>query len=110
MTRLTVPNTNDVTMTVTAPLKHLCPFVDEIDDGTIEITWAVDGATFELHALADYLRGFKDSRLSHEEITDAIRHDLSCVPGVQLVSAVSTWTTAGMEVTCSTSPTLVGQP
>lgn len=109
MSSLTVESAADVTMTVTAPVQHLCPFVDEVDDGTVTISWRVDGATFELHALAEYLRGYKDARLSHEDITDRIRHDLSAPPGVELLTVESTWTTAGVEVTCSTSPTPVGQ-
>jgi NADPH-dependent 7-cyano-7-deazaguanine reductase QueF len=100
----------DVTMTVTAPVRHLCPFVNEVDEGFITITWRVDGATLELHSLADYLREFKDSELSHEAFTDRVSHDLSLIAGVDLVTVQTTWTTAGMEVKCSTSPTLVGQP
>lgn len=106
---LTVPCDGNVTMTATAPLRHLCPHVDEIDNGHIAITWNIDGRTLELHALADYLRSWKDARLSHEEITDRIGHDISAVDGVELVSVVTTWHTAGMEVRCSTSPTPVDQ-
>ena len=105
----TVPCDADVTMTAAGDLMHLCPFVDEVDRGRITITWQTFGQTFELHALADYLRGFKDSAISHEQITDRIRHDLATVDGLALVSVGTTWETAGMEVRCSTSPTLVGQ-
>lgn len=105
-----VPCNNSVTTTVTGPLRHLCPHVDEVDNGNVTITWRVDGCTLELHALVDYLRGWKDTRLSHEEITDRIGHDLSVVGGVELVSVVTTWRTAGMEVRCSTSPTPVDLP
>lgn len=105
----TVPCDSDVAMTATAPLRHLCPHVDEINNGDITITWHVDGRTLELHALADYLRSWKDAQLSHEEITDRIGHDISAVDGVKLVSVVTTWDTAGMEVRCSTSPTLADQ-
>lgn len=98
----------DVTMTAGIAVAHLCPFKDEVDNGWVTITWRCDGATLELHALADYLRGFKDARLSHEEVTDRIRHDLAATPGVELVSVETTWGTAGMEVKCVTTPTPAG--
>jgi NADPH-dependent 7-cyano-7-deazaguanine reductase QueF len=106
----TVADTSDVTVTVAGSLDHQCPHVDEADHGTIAISWRVNGQTYELHSLADYLRRFKDSRISHEQITDLIRHDLSTVDGIDLLSVETNWTTAGMEVQCSTSPTLVGRP
>lgn len=102
----TVTCDSDVTMTVTAPLTHLCPHVDEVDNGTITLTWRVNGYTLELHSLREYLNGFKYAEVSHEEITDLIRHEMSVTPGVEVVSVETTWDTAGMEVKCSTSPTL----
>lgn len=107
---LTVEDSSDVTVSVKADLQHLCPHVEEIDFGTVTITWRVNGQTYEMHSLAEYLRGFKDSRLSHEQITDCIRHDLSTVDGIELVSVETTWDTAGMEVRCYTSPTPVDLP
>lgn len=100
---LTVKDSSDVVVSIKADLRHLCPHVEEIDYGTVEITWRVDGSTYELHSLAEYLRGFKDSEISHEQITDRIRHDLSVNEGIELVSVETTWGTAGMEVRCSTS-------
>lgn len=105
---LTMPDRSDVTMTVTGPLVHMCPVVDEVDEGTITIAWRVKGETYELHSLAEYLRGWAGSHLAHEQITDRIRHDLSVVVGIELVSVETTWLTAGMEVSCSTSPTVAG--
>jgi NADPH-dependent 7-cyano-7-deazaguanine reductase QueF len=99
----------DVQVTATADLQHLCPFVDEVDHGTITIAWHCNGATLELHSLREYLDGFKDSELSHEALTDLIRHDLSVIARIDLISVTTTWQTAGMEVTCSTSPTPVGR-
>lgn len=93
-----------VDMQVTAPLRHLCPFVDEVDDGTVTVRWSTRGGTFELHALAGYFAGWADSTLSHEEITDRILTDLQALR-VEVLEVVTTWTTAGMEVRCSTSPT-----
>lgn len=104
-TPTTVPCDNDVAVTVTSPLRHRCPFVDEVDDGTVTITWEPLGSTYELHSLAEYLHGFKDSEISHEAISDRIRHDLSAHLDIHVVSVETTWMTAGMEVSCSTLPT-----
>lgn len=101
----TVPDISDVVVTVRAELVHRCPHVDEIDHGTIAITWCPEGRTFELHSLADYLSRWKDAALSHEQITDRIRADLSLADCLTVLSVETTWTTAGMEVTCATSPT-----
>jgi NADPH-dependent 7-cyano-7-deazaguanine reductase QueF len=100
----------DVDVTVTADLQHLCPFVDEVDRGSITISWRCNGETLELHSLREYLDGFKDSELPHEALTDLIRHDLSVMARIDLISVTTTWQTAGMGVTCSTSPIRVGQP
>jgi NADPH-dependent 7-cyano-7-deazaguanine reductase QueF len=104
-----VPATADVRVTATSPIQHLCPFVDEVDNGTITITWRTNGATFELHSLRKYISGFKVSEISHEALTDLIRHDLSTERGISLISVESSWTTADMEVQCFTSPILAGR-
>jgi len=103
-----VPTSADVRMAVTAEVQHLCPFVDEVDNGTVTVTWRTNGATFELHSLREYLSGFKDSEIAHEMLTDRIRHDLSVTQGVHLLSVESTWDTAGMEVRCGTWQTRAG--
>lgn len=103
-----VPDPSDVTMTATGQLMHLCPHKDEVDTGTVTITWRVGGSTFELHTLRQYLSGFRHSTLSHEQITDRIRHDLS-VEGLDLISVETNWVTADMEVLCSTSPIPAGK-
>lgn len=101
-----VPDSSDVTITVTSPLRHLCPHKDEVDNGTITVIWRCNGATFELHSLRELYKGFKGSAISHEQLTDRIRHDLSTAsPLIDVISVSTWWTTAGMEVTCSTSPT-----
>lgn len=105
----TVPCDRDVTVTTTAPLIHLCPHRDEEDRGTITITWACDGQTFELHSLTEYLGTWANARVSHEDITDRIRHDLSTYDGIVIESVLTTWRTAGMEVRCSTPPTRADQ-
>ena len=104
----TVEDASDVTSAVTGDLRHRCPHVEEIDRGRVTITWRVAGRTYELHSLREYLAGFADARLSHEEVTDRIRHDLSVADGIELVSVETTWLTAGLEVSCSTSPILAG--
>lgn len=100
----TIPTEDQVTVTATGDLVHQCPVVDEVDHGRVTITWNTNDATLELHGLAEYLRGFKDARLSHEEITDQIRRDLSQITGINLVEVETTWHTAGLEVTCTTPP------
>lgn len=104
----TVPCDNAVAVTITSPLRHLCPFVNEVDYGTVTVTWQTIGATYELHSLAEYLRGFKDSEMSHESITDRIRHDLAACSDLDVVSVETTWTTAGMGVSCSSTPIPAG--
>lgn len=106
----TVPCVSDVTMRVNARLIHLCPFKDEVDNGHVVVTWRVNGQTLELHALAQYLNAWAAVTISHEEITDRIRHDLATVDGLTDVSVETFWDTAGMDVTCSTSPTLAVTP
>lgn len=105
---LTMPVDSEVTMTIEGDLTHLCPVVDEVDRGRVSITWRTQGETFELHMLAGYLAAWKDSHLSHEQITDRIRDDLFEVAGIELVSVETTWLTAGLEVSCSTSPIPAG--
>lgn len=95
----------DVTMRVAGTLEHLCPYRDERDVGTVEITYRADGKTLELHALRAWLSSFAQSRLSHEELTDHIAHRLGTEHGIHLTSVVTRWVTGGMEVECSTSPT-----
>lgn len=98
MTLQTVYCDSDVTITVAGTLTHLCPFVDETDLGTFTVSWRPDGRTFELHSLAAYLGAFTDARLSHESITDRIRHDLASTPGIAAVRVDTTWTTGALDV------------
>jgi NADPH-dependent 7-cyano-7-deazaguanine reductase QueF len=98
----TVGCDSDVRVTITGPIGHLCPYRDETDHGTIDITWTVAGQTLELHSLAAYLRGWADARLAHEQLTDLIRHDLATMPGITRVTVSTAWQTAGMRVHVST--------
>lgn len=98
-TGLTVSTMADVTMSITAPLSHRCPFVDEVDVGTAEVSWRCNGQTLELHALRTWLDQWAPCDVSHEEITDVLFNNLSSIPGIADVTIVTHWTTAGMSVT-----------
>lgn len=100
-----VDEPGDVEVTATGPLIHLCPHRDEEDLGRVTVRWHCHGSTFELHALAEYLGGWEQTELSHELLTDRIAFDLGNLHGVRLLEVTTTWTTAGLEVSCSTSPT-----
>ena len=109
MTSLTTPIEAAVRMETTASIQHMCPFVHEVDNGTITVAWETDGWTFELHSLRAYLNSFQDREISHEDLTAEVEAELSGHYGIEAVSVSTTWRTAGMEVLCSTSPILVGQ-
>ena len=85
-------------MTISGDLVHRCPFRDEEDRGAVTITWDVDGATLELHALADYLRTFTNQLVSHEDLTGRIHTDITRT-GLRGVTVTTTWRTAGLDVT-----------
>lgn len=105
--QLTVECGARTTVTATYPLAHLCPFVDEVDTGTVNIVWTTDGSTFELHALGAWLTGFAEKRFTHEELTAMIAAVLWNQPGIGPVTVVTHWTTAGagVVVSCSSSET-----
>jgi NADPH-dependent 7-cyano-7-deazaguanine reductase QueF len=93
-----VPETAAQSVTVRAPIRHLCPFKEEVDDGHITVVFRVCTSTFEMHALADYLGSFAAERISHESLTDRIYTELSQQHG-PVVERVSTeWETAGAQV------------
>jgi NADPH-dependent 7-cyano-7-deazaguanine reductase QueF len=99
---LTVPVEANVRLSVTASIQHLCPFVQEVDNGTVTVAWDTEGWTFELHALRAYLNTFVDREISHEDLTDEIRAELNSHHGINNVTIGSTWRTAGMEVVVTT--------
>ena len=99
-----------VRMSATADIQHMCPFVNEVDNGTITIGWTADGWTLELHSLRGYLNTFNYREISHEELTEEVRAELSTHHGINDINVNSTWRTAGMEVQCSTYATHVDQP
>lgn len=109
MSLVLVPVEANVQLSAKANIQHMCPFVHEVDNGTITITWDTDGWTIELHSLREYLATFGDREISHEALTQEVRDELGTHYGINVISVTSSWRTAGMEVLCSTSPTLVGQ-
>lgn len=98
-----VPIEATVRLTTTADIQHMCPFVNEVDNGTITITWNADGWTLELHSLRAYLNTFHDREISHEELTEEVRAELSTTHGISIVDVTTTWRTAGMDVTVTTT-------
>lgn len=106
----TVPIEAVVNMQATADIQHMCPFVQEVDNGAVTVTWEAAGWTFELHALRAYLNTFTGREISHEELTAEIQAELSGAHGINAVTVHSSWHTAGMGITCSTLPTLAGLP
>ncbi len=110
MSITTVPIESNVTLTVTATIQHMCPFVHEVDNGSVSITWETDGWTIELHSLRAYLNTFQDRKISHEELTEEIRAELNSHQWINSVAVNTAWRTAGMEVACSTSQTPAAHP
>lgn len=91
-----------VTVTAHAQVKHLCPFKEEIDTGTVTIVWTCNGFTIELHSLADYLTAFTTQPISHEDLTALIAADLQTVGrGITINSVTTRFTTAGLTVEVS---------
>lgn len=101
----TVPEAAAVTMEVETEFMHLCPHVDEVDQGRVKLRWRTAGATFELHALREFLRSFAETRISHEALTELIQVVLEKVDGVEDVKVDTCWTTAGMEIRCTSGGT-----
>lgn len=106
----TFPTEATVRMTATAPIRHMCPVVQEVDNGTITIGWDTDGWTLELHKLRAYLGTFQDREISHEDLTNEVRAELSGHHGINAVTVNTTWDTAGMDIQCSTSLIPVALP
>jgi NADPH-dependent 7-cyano-7-deazaguanine reductase QueF len=84
-----------VRVTVSRHLVHRCPYVDEIDIGSLTATW--EGDAVELHALARTLDAWRDVSLTHEAITDRIAAEIAELGG-RAVEVQTVWDTAGMRV------------
>lgn len=96
-----VPTESMVRLHASGPLQHLCPFVQEIDRGLVTIGWDTDGWTIELHSLAAYLESFREREISHEDLTEELRAELSGRHGITNVTVETEWNTAGLGVTCA---------
>jgi NADPH-dependent 7-cyano-7-deazaguanine reductase QueF len=92
------PEVGPETVTITAPIQHLCPFADEVDEGEVTVVFLVSDCTFELHALAEYFNGFAETPISHEALTSRVFDELASLDGPEVVGVSSTWTTASMSV------------
>lgn len=81
-------------VTVSGAVRHLCPYRDEVDDGTAEITLSVTGGEDapELHSIADTLADYAAVRISHEELTRAFYRLFHAD------KVVTRWKTAGLDV------------
>lgn len=108
MSATTVGAPHGVMMQATAPARHLCPFVEEKDEGTVTVHWVTQGRTFELHSLRRHLHDFAEehqgSRISHEQYTERVRDSLTFqghLHGLTITRVETHWTTAGMPVVCS---------
>lgn len=77
-------------------LTHLCPFVDERDLGSIDATW--EGSGVELHALASFLDGWADSKVTHEDLTARTLDWLGRNGARPPVAVRTRWETAGLAV------------
>jgi NADPH-dependent 7-cyano-7-deazaguanine reductase QueF len=88
-----------VRVTVSCDITHLCPYADEVDHGTVQITWTTDGETIELHSLTAWLQALATEKASHEEITACIRkHIESAAFRIIDVRVATRWETAGFRV------------
>lgn len=96
----TAPEKAGVTITATAAFQHVCPHAQEVDHGSVTITWETAGATIELHSLREYLDTWADVEISHEAITQELRDALGALDGLTVTGVNTSWTTAGMGVTC----------
>lgn len=96
---ITIPCAGMVEMTAALPLTHRCPFREETDRGSVTLAWRTAGSTLELHALAVWLDGYADAKLSHEDVTADICDRLAAQDGIGDVRVTTRWNTAGAEVT-----------
>lgn len=80
----------DVQVTLTAPVRKLCPVKDEVDEGTVTLSYRTGRlGALELHDLAAYFAGFTGRHLSHEEFT----FEVARATGAEVSSS---WETAGI--------------
>jgi NADPH-dependent 7-cyano-7-deazaguanine reductase QueF len=110
MSQVSVPCPAVVRVTVSADAQHLCPFKDEVDYGTVRVSWSTSsGQTLELHALADLIRRNRRVEISHEQWTADLADAIRGASSVNDLLVVSEWTTAGTTVIV-TVPVEGGEP
>lgn len=99
MTDLTIPygGRTEVTLTVRAPLAHVCPVVHERDFGKVEVTYKPSVRLLELHALAGLLREYADAEITHEDLTADLHRQLAGALRPEALTVTTSWTTAGLE-------------
>jgi NADPH-dependent 7-cyano-7-deazaguanine reductase QueF len=93
-----VHDSSEARVTVRCGLAHRCPQVEDVDVGTVTISWRCTDVTLELHSLAAYLATWENQKISSEEITMQIRNDLSFLDGLEEIEVSTTWQTAGFAV------------
>jgi hypothetical protein len=89
-----------VIVTIKGAARKRCPYRDERDEGTVELTFDLpSGDAPELHKLSsDLLSGSEDWEVSHEEYTRSL---FNAYTEDGCIRAVTTWHTAGLEVSCA---------
>ena len=88
-------------VSATSSITHLCPYKQERDFGTVEISWTVapGSSPVELHALAEKVQSFTDVHLTHEAVTWDLHQWIDGLVGDSgEVGVVTRWVTAGMDV------------
>lgn len=84
-----------VRVTLTAPVRHRCPFRDEHDEGTLEVSYEQRGEVVELHALRRFLEELAAEAITHEAFTGRVA-GFPLPPGATVTTR---WRTAGIDVT-----------
>lgn len=95
---VTVDAPPGVTVKVSSHIRHLCPFVDEIDHGQMTASWVTVDRTIEAHSLRAYLNGYTKVRVSHEALAVCINEDLTALDGIEEVVVTVEFDTAGFTV------------
>lgn len=86
-------------VTVTGPIRKLCPYRDERDEGTATLTFDLpSGDAPELHQLAKQLDAIGDQKASHEDYTRAL---YATWQHAGLTHVETLWHTAGLEIRCA---------
>jgi uncharacterized membrane protein YraQ (UPF0718 family) len=93
----TVPARAGVRCHATGWIQHLCPVLDELDEGQVRLSWTTSDVTVELHSLEAYLRTWEGVAVTHEELCRLIVEDIRAA-GVRDVMATYLGDTADLQV------------